>query len=318
MKPGALERAKDQQQTIKSRKRKPEKSNRIKYLNKHSPRSSIRTRNIPVAHRQTQSLIRQQRRRATRTKVMKEKMYFNGLLLLALHTKIRVSCWEKYKSFVVNAKAQTLAHRIAWSTSKKKRERERKKEKKCPANYFKFFVFATYLRCLSLLFGKTFVYLFHSRHNARRYLRFLCLLHPFLAYCNSSAKKRWMQIKFIYYAFLFIWCILCFFLFFFYGLSLHPNAHYFFYSTLLTIPIRIEQLRPNATIQWSLSNAQTTVDETISIFPSRINIAISAMGDIFDFQRFSCHFISTVPKYTHTYKHLKFEVHQRAIKSKHT
>lgn len=71
------ERENDQQQTVKSRKRKPEKSNRIKYLNKHSPRSSICTRNIPAAHRQTQSLIQRQRRRrrrrATRTKVMKEK-----------------------------------------------------------------------------------------------------------------------------------------------------------------------------------------------------------------------------------------------------
>lgn len=72
--------------------------------------------------------------------------------------------------------------------------KRRKKRKKCPANYFRFhflFFFATYLRCLSLLFGKTFVYLFHSRQPGPQRATlssFPSLASSFLAYCIQAQK----------------------------------------------------------------------------------------------------------------------------------
>ena len=96
--------------------------------------------------------------------------------------------------------------------------KRRKKRKKCPANYFRFyFLFFRYIFTLFVVAIRENVCLlvpFTSAEATTRDVIFVSFARFILfGLLQFKRKKRRMQIKFIYYAFLFIWCILCFLFF---------------------------------------------------------------------------------------------------------
>lgn len=123
----------------------------------------------------------------------------------------------KVQALVVNAKNPKTGKENARSTKSANEWRAKKKNVRQSILSFRYI-----FTLLSFAIRKTFVYFFHSRHvmAGPTLSSFLCLFHPFWPIAKSNGtprtktseqtaqKRRRMQIKFIYYAFLFIWCIL--------------------------------------------------------------------------------------------------------------